>query len=339
MESSKFSKYFGGAASVTDWSHEYRKAIDRLIDGMYSGFVSAVSRGRGMSVDEVEAIARGRVWSGIDALRLGLIDEHGGLQDAAACAAEMAGGEPGIAPRTVNYPTMGMKLEDQLRRVGVIRSQKDEEGDEQAPSRKKKKMRRSVTSMILGGDDDVDDEDGGDAEDEEDDKEDKPDTKAKEKSDEGAMFDFRTDDDIEADGDEDASTASKLRLKVNAPDAGSALDGRLTPGAAFALLRDSPRALLGAVAEGLQEAQDEAVSSCALWCLRQMDGYLTHASPTSPLSAAANYMLGAVLARAGIADAVAAEMQAAAATAGRPAMVMSPQVHAMHGPGSPVNES
>ena len=61
------------------------------IEEIYKTFVSYVAEGRKMSFDEVDEIARGRVWSGIDAKKNGLVDILGGLDKAVEIAAEMAG--------------------------------------------------------------------------------------------------------------------------------------------------------------------------------------------------------------------------------------------------------
>ena len=61
------------------------------IDGIYDDFVRVVSDGRGMDRSAVEAIAQGRVWSGVDALKNGLADEKGLLLDAVKYAAKRAG--------------------------------------------------------------------------------------------------------------------------------------------------------------------------------------------------------------------------------------------------------
>lgn len=66
-------------------------AMNESITDIYEDFVSLVADGRGMTYDEVDAIARGRVWTGQDALEIGLVDELGNLQDAIDAAAEMAG--------------------------------------------------------------------------------------------------------------------------------------------------------------------------------------------------------------------------------------------------------
>lgn len=57
-----------------------RKIVDREIDGMYRAFVSIVADGRGRSTDEIEPLARGRVWAGADALERGLVDTLGGME-------------------------------------------------------------------------------------------------------------------------------------------------------------------------------------------------------------------------------------------------------------------
>lgn len=81
------------------------------IDGIYDDFVRVVSDGRGMDRDAVEAIAQGRVWSGVDALKNGLADEKGILLDAVKYAARRAGLDKyGIAV----YPERNDLLSDLL---------------------------------------------------------------------------------------------------------------------------------------------------------------------------------------------------------------------------------
>ena len=60
------------------------------IDGFYKGFVEKVAEARDKTYDEIDKIAQGRIWSGKDALELGLVDEIGGLKEALAYAAEEA---------------------------------------------------------------------------------------------------------------------------------------------------------------------------------------------------------------------------------------------------------
>ncbi len=72
-------------------SEAQRKIIQKNTDEGYETFVSKAAAGRGMSVDDIKAIASGRVWSGMQAVENGLVDQLGGLDDAIAIAAEKAG--------------------------------------------------------------------------------------------------------------------------------------------------------------------------------------------------------------------------------------------------------
>ncbi|WP_456413861.1 signal peptide peptidase SppA [Thiolapillus sp.] len=64
--------------------------IQKFIDNIYSRFLEKVAEGRKLDKAEVHKIAQGRVWSGKQALELGLVDKLGGLGDAIAAAAERA---------------------------------------------------------------------------------------------------------------------------------------------------------------------------------------------------------------------------------------------------------
>ncbi|MEX0287878.1 MAG: signal peptide peptidase SppA [Flavobacteriaceae bacterium] len=69
---------------------EFREVVEEGIEATYNTFLHRVSEGRGISVPEADSLAQGRVWSGTDALRLGLVDELGGLNEAIEAAAELA---------------------------------------------------------------------------------------------------------------------------------------------------------------------------------------------------------------------------------------------------------
>lgn len=66
-------------------------AIQEMIDWGYRDFITKAADGRHMTVDEIDRVARGRVWTGRDALRLGLVDHLGGLEAAIAAGAARAG--------------------------------------------------------------------------------------------------------------------------------------------------------------------------------------------------------------------------------------------------------
>lgn len=76
--------------------------LQRMVDWIYGEFVTKVAEGRKLTREQVEEIAQGRVWSGTDALRIGLVDELGGLDAAIAFAAEKAGITGNY--RLVEYP-------------------------------------------------------------------------------------------------------------------------------------------------------------------------------------------------------------------------------------------
>lgn len=63
-------------------TNEERSKLEEMIKEMYQEFVSKVANGRNKSFDEIEKVAQGRVWSGVDAIKLGLVDLLGGLTDA-----------------------------------------------------------------------------------------------------------------------------------------------------------------------------------------------------------------------------------------------------------------
>jgi protease-4 len=68
--------------------------IQSQIDQGYVRFTEGVAAARELPIEKVREIARGRVWSGADALSLGLVDQLGGLKDAVAAAVRLAGLEP-----------------------------------------------------------------------------------------------------------------------------------------------------------------------------------------------------------------------------------------------------
>ncbi|MBR3568537.1 MAG: signal peptide peptidase SppA [Salinivirgaceae bacterium] len=70
-----------------------REILQSSVEKIYSTFVNRVSNGRNLLPESVDSIGQGRVWCGVDALRLHLIDAFGGLTDAISIAAEMSGTE------------------------------------------------------------------------------------------------------------------------------------------------------------------------------------------------------------------------------------------------------
>lgn len=84
---------------------EERAILQNVIDDIHSQFIEAVSVGRHMHIDKVRALADGRIFTGRQALQLGLVDKMGTLQDAIKEAAEMAGikGEPQVVTKKEEF--------------------------------------------------------------------------------------------------------------------------------------------------------------------------------------------------------------------------------------------
>jgi len=95
------------------FTEEQQAHIEAEADLFYTDFVQRVAAGRGLSVADVEAVARGRVWTGADAKERGLVDELGGLRTAIARAKVAAGLEPDADVRLIGYP--GSSLLEMLR--------------------------------------------------------------------------------------------------------------------------------------------------------------------------------------------------------------------------------
>jgi protease-4 len=87
--------------------------VEAEADLFYDDFVQRVAEARGMSAEEVDAVARGRVWTGSDALERGLVDELGGLRAAVRHAKVLAGLEPDAEVTLAGYP--GSSMRDYLR--------------------------------------------------------------------------------------------------------------------------------------------------------------------------------------------------------------------------------
>lgn len=68
-----------------------RRSIQTGVEFTYAKFLDIVGTGRAMTREEVERVARGRVWTGAESVGLKLVDEIGGLKQAAKSAAELAG--------------------------------------------------------------------------------------------------------------------------------------------------------------------------------------------------------------------------------------------------------
>jgi protease-4 len=86
------------------WTAEERQQVQRLLETLYRTFIRKVAEGRGLSVDEVDRLGRGRVWTGAQAQAHGLVDQLGGLDTALRLAKEAAGIPAEVSVQLVFYP-------------------------------------------------------------------------------------------------------------------------------------------------------------------------------------------------------------------------------------------
>ena len=104
---------YSGMRALNQAELDYMQAS---VENIYDKFTTLVSEGREMPVARVDEIAQGRVWSGADAIKIGLVDEIGTLEDAISYAALSIDGVTGVADvQLVEYPkpqtTMEMLME------------------------------------------------------------------------------------------------------------------------------------------------------------------------------------------------------------------------------------
>ncbi|MBD0787080.1 signal peptide peptidase SppA [Vibrio sp. Y2-5] len=81
---------FSGIGITTGLNEGAQKALQMGIEHGYHRFISLVGESRGMSVEDVDQVAQGRVWTAQDAQKLGLVDKLGDFDDAVKLAAELA---------------------------------------------------------------------------------------------------------------------------------------------------------------------------------------------------------------------------------------------------------
>lgn len=84
---------------------EEREILQGVLDNVHGQFIRAVAEGRNMLPSDVEKVADGRVFTGEQALKKGLIDELGNLEDAVQAAAKLSGikGEPAIVSKKERF--------------------------------------------------------------------------------------------------------------------------------------------------------------------------------------------------------------------------------------------
>ena len=90
VSNSPFAGSLNNGVLLSSPSEEVVDLIQGNVDRLYNDFIEIVANGRGISIEEANLIAKGRVWSGVDALEVGLIDQIGSLDDAIDKAKDLA---------------------------------------------------------------------------------------------------------------------------------------------------------------------------------------------------------------------------------------------------------
>ena len=125
------------------------------IEKTYATFLKRVADGRKMTTAQVDAIAQGRVWTGVDAHKLGLVDEIGGLDAAIKYAAKLG---KTTSYRTENFPEYEKSFEDLLAnftgmamfktKEQLLKEQLGEEGFQMLEQIKRVKSRKGIQAMM-----------------------------------------------------------------------------------------------------------------------------------------------------------------------------------------------
>ncbi|MFC2390617.1 MAG: signal peptide peptidase SppA [Bacteroidota bacterium] len=125
----KTNKYSDFGATYRPMNTEERVILQRYINNGYELFTKRCAEGRNMNIDSLKAIAEGRIYSGTDAMQLGLVDEMGGLEEAIAFAAKKAN----ISNYTLKYYPSVKSLIEQISDIfstsveeRIVKSQLDE---------------------------------------------------------------------------------------------------------------------------------------------------------------------------------------------------------------------
>jgi protease-4 len=100
-------------------SNDFKAVTKEGVEAVYTTFLQRVATGRNLNVKTVDSIAQGRVWTGVQAVENGLVDQLGNLHDAVIEAAGLAG----ITDYAIrNYPNYQIDFQDKLSKLPFIKS-------------------------------------------------------------------------------------------------------------------------------------------------------------------------------------------------------------------------
>ncbi|MBS7290471.1 MAG: signal peptide peptidase SppA [Bacteroidales bacterium] len=115
VSSNKHTDMYSLMRPFDDAERDYMQAS---VENIYDKFVNTVADGRELESDYVDSIAQGRVWAGSDALKIGLVDEIGTLEDAINYASSLVGDPDSSSLNVVEYPKPMTSFEMLMEKLG-----------------------------------------------------------------------------------------------------------------------------------------------------------------------------------------------------------------------------
>lgn len=97
-------------------NEKFKFVMQEGVEKIYTTFVNRVAEGRKMTFEQVDNIAQGRVWTGSEAIKIGLVDEIGGLDDALKYASKLAKVD---SYKTKNFPEYEKDFKDLFSNLGL----------------------------------------------------------------------------------------------------------------------------------------------------------------------------------------------------------------------------
>ena len=118
----KAGQYKDIGSPLRDMTEPEKKLLQGVMDDVHTQFIDAVASGRKLPVEDVRAIADGRIFTGRQALALKLVDQLGDLTDSIALAGTLAGvkGKPRIVEKKKKLPFLDYLKEESATWVGDV---------------------------------------------------------------------------------------------------------------------------------------------------------------------------------------------------------------------------
>jgi protease-4 len=111
-----------GYSAFEPLTDSFHNTVKESIEDIYKTFVNRVAEGRGLTFAQVDSIAQGRVWTGVEAVQNGLVDQLGNLEDAVEVAAELAEVSD---YRITNYPRYKKDFKDAFKPFAFMKASKE----------------------------------------------------------------------------------------------------------------------------------------------------------------------------------------------------------------------